>query len=128
MGLLSFFQGVGRFVNSAFNTIKNFGRGVSGTIKGIAGAIGNGARFFSALPGIGRFAAGISAVADGVSTGVDIANTIFDAGEAIQTAAGLDTGRQATGGVVQQAAPRASPVTGRTIAPAVSRRRPVRVQ
>lgn len=96
MGFIQFLQGIGRGINSGFNSVKNFARGVSGSIKGVAQAIGSGARWFSAIPGIGQVASTVASVADGVGTAVDIGNKVLDFGEGIQTQLGLDTGRPTT--------------------------------
>ena len=96
MGFIQFLQGIGRGINSGFNSVKNFARGVSGSIKGIASAVGTGARFFQAIPGIGAVASTVANVADAVGTGVDIGNRVLDFGEGIQNQLGLDTGRPTT--------------------------------
>lgn len=123
MGVISWFGNLGRGINSVFNTVKNFGRGVGNVVKSVAGAVSGGAKLFSFIPGIGSFAAGVGAVADGVSKGVDFANSIFDAGEGIQKQFGLNTGAPTAGQSAPAGRPQPTGNRPRPIATAVTRRR-----
>ena len=91
MGLLDWFSSAGRWINGAFNTVKNWTRGASSTIRNVTRAVGSGARAFSWLPGIGGVLGAVGNVADGVEKGLDLAETVFSAGDMVQRAAGLQT-------------------------------------
>lgn len=114
MGWFSNIFGNGSVLARAWNGAKNWFRGAAGTIKSVAGAIGSGAKALSFLPGIGQIAAGIGSVADGVSWGVDVASKVFDVGEGIQRAAGLDLGNgtQSAAPAITPSRPMGNPAAG----------------
>jgi phage-related protein len=91
MGFLDFARGVGNFFNSAFNTVKNGFRGVSGTVKNVANAVSSGLKLFHFIPGVSAISGVVDGIAQGINTGVDIGNSVFDFGESVQQRLGLPT-------------------------------------